>query len=81
MTQLKHSYYFVGGHLGEDYFALVTGDPNQEDFIEELCEECGDNDWIEGVFDTREDGVKLINAQNYTSEYRDEMIGRLKQLR
>lgn len=54
MTQLKHSYYFVRGHL--------------------------DNDWIEGEFDTYEDGAKLINAQNYTSEYRNEMIGILQQL-
>lgn len=80
MTQLKHSYYFVRGHLDNDYFEEVTDDPNQEDFIQETCDGCGDNDWIEGEFDTYEDGAKLINAQNYTSEYRNEMIGILQQL-
>lgn len=80
MAKLKHTYYFVEGHLGGDYFEKVTGDPNQEDFIQEMCDECGDSDWIEGEFNTREDGVKLINAQNYTSEHRDEMIGILQQL-
>lgn len=80
MAKLKHSYYFVRGHLDEDYFEQVTGDPSQEDSIEETCDECGDNDWIEGVFNTHEDGIKLINTQNYVSEYRDEMIGMLKQL-
>lgn len=44
MTQLKHSYYFVRGHLDNDYFEEVTDDPNQEDFIQETCDECGDND-------------------------------------
>lgn len=80
MGKLKHTYYFVEGHLGEDYFEEVTDDPNQEEFIQETCDECGDNDWIEGEFDTYEDGLKIIKAQNYNPEYRDEMIGRLKQL-
>lgn len=81
MTQLKHSYYFVRGHLDNDHFEEVTDDPNQEDFIQETCDECGDNDWIEGEFDTYEDDLKIIKYQNYTPEYRNEMIGRLKQLR
>lgn len=46
MTKLKHTYYLVEGHLGEDYFEKVTDDPNQEDFIQETCDECGDSDWI-----------------------------------
>lgn len=51
MTQLKDSYYFVRGHL--------------------------DNDWIEGEFDTYEDGENAIRAQHYNSDYRDEMIRRM----
>lgn len=58
MTQLKHSYYFVRGHLDNDYFEEVTDDLNQEDFIQETCDGCGDNDWIEGEFDTYEDLVQ-----------------------
>ena len=81
MTKLKHTYYLVEGHLGEDYFEKVTDDPNQEGFIQETCDECGDNDWIEGEFDTYEDGLKTIKNQHYSPEYRNEMIERLKQLR
>lgn len=81
MTKLKHTYYLVEGHLGEDYFEKVTDDPNQEDFIQETCDECDDNDWIEGEFDTYEDGLKTIKYQHYSPEYRNEMIERLKQLR
>lgn len=81
MTKLKHTYYLVEGHLGEDYFEKVTDDPNQEYFIQETCDECGDSDWIEGEFDTYEDGLKTIKRQHYSPEYRNEMIERLKQLR
>lgn len=80
MSKLKHSYYLVAGHLDEDYFEKVTDDPNQEEFIQEVCDSCGDNDWIQGEFSTYEEGLKLINSQNYNSEYRDEMERKLYRL-
>lgn len=80
MSKLKNSYYLVQGHLGEDYFEKVTGDPNQEEFIQEVCDSCGDNDWIQGEFSTYEEGLKLINSQNYNSEYRNEMERELYRL-
>lgn len=80
MDELNNSYYLVAGHLGEDYFEKVTDDPNQEEFIQEVCDSCGDNDWIQGEFSTYEEGLKLINSQNYNSEYRDEMERKLYRL-
>lgn len=77
MTQLKHAYYLVEDHLGEDYFEMVTDDPNQEEFIEETCDECGENDQILAEFDTYKDGKNAIRAQHYNSDYRDEMIRRM----
>lgn len=80
MTKLKNSYYLVRGHLGEDYFEKVTDDPNQVDFIQATCNQCGDNDWIEGDFSTYEEGQRLIKAQNYNPKYRETMERRLYRL-
>lgn len=80
MCNLKHSYYLVESHLGGDYFERVTDDPDQEDFIQETCDECGDNDWIVGEFSTYEEGEKIIKSQHYNAEYRDEMIRELYKL-
>lgn len=80
MDKLKNSYYLVAGHLGEDYFEKVTDDPNQEDLIQETCDECGDNDQIQGVFSTYEEGLKLIKSQDYNPEYRHEMERNLYRL-
>ena len=80
MIKLKNSYYLVAGHLDEDYFEKVTDDPNQEEFIQEVCDECGDSDWIQGEFNTYEEGLKLIKSQRYNPEYRDEMERKLYRL-
>lgn len=80
MAKLNNSYYLVQGHLGEDYFEKVTDDPNQEAFIEETCNECGDNDWIQGEFSTYEEGLKLIKRRRYNPEYRNEMERKLYRL-
>lgn len=80
MCNLKHSYYLVKGHLGGDYFERVTNDPDQEDFIQEICDVCGDNDWIVGEFSTYEEGIRLIRVQRYDSDYRAEMEQKLYRL-
>ncbi|WP_295731691.1 hypothetical protein [uncultured Limosilactobacillus sp.] len=80
MNKLENSYYLVRGHLGEDYFEKVTDDPNQVDSIQETCNQCGDNDCIEGDFSTYEEGLKLIKAQGYNPEYRETMERRLYRL-
>lgn len=77
MAKLKNSYYLVQGHLGGDYFERVTNDPDQEDFIEEICDECGENDWIQGEFSTYEEGIRLLRTQRYDSDYRAEMERKL----
>ena len=81
IKELENSYYLVSGHLDEDYFERVTGDPDQVDFIEETCEVCGDCDRVQGEFSNYEDGLKLIKAQGYNPEYREEMEKRLRSLK
>ena len=80
MTKLKNAYYLVRGNLGEDYFEKVTNDPNQVDSIEETCNQCGDNDWVQGEFSTYEEGLKLIKSQRYNPKYREEMERKLYRL-
>ena len=80
MSRLKHSYYLVEGHLGGDYIKKVTDDPYQEDDIQEICDECGDNDWIVGEFSTYEEGINLIRAQRYNPDYCAEMERKIYKL-
>lgn len=71
-------YYLVEGCEGPDYF--VSADDITPEELELDCNEWGESDRILGAFDNVADGIDLISEQNYSDEYADELIDRIKEL-
>ena len=52
-------YIAVISHLSNDYVTKFIDD-EQIDEIEEICETCGDSDYVMGVFDSEEEAWEAI---------------------
>lgn len=68
-------FYLVDAHIGDSYFVEVNKyDDNQVEDIEEVCETCGDNDWVMGIVKSKQDVKKLAMEYDYNPDYVDTMI-------
>jgi len=67
-------YYLVEGHLGGDYWIEVNpDDPDQVDWIEATCHQCGDNDWIVGSASTKKEAYHLCKKYYEGTDYWEDM--------